>query len=126
MDTPGHNYISYIAQKTFLTALCAKLDARRQDFETLNLEMPKDLNLHCDSCSHALDTINARKMANPKLLFDIFVKWDQHYFPTNGIDTAQANEARSLYKQGNGIEYLADLYDLPVEYIVEYVHTNPQ
>ena len=126
MDTPSHNYLDYISQRTFLTKLCAKLDARRKDFETLDLKLPKDLNLHCDSCTHALEAINVRQLANPKLLFDIFVKWDNHYFPEGGSDTAQANEARSLYKQGNGIEYLADLYDLPVEYIVEYVHTNPQ
>ena len=116
--------LDYISQREFLTALTTTLEARRSLLHDLNIELPDGLNLHCESCSHALDTLLARKQPYPPELFKVFPEWDAKYFPDSGSDVEQANEARSLYKQGNGLHYLAELYDLPVETIIEYVHPD--
>lgn len=118
--------LDYIAQRDYLIYLSEKLETRRDLIHDLGLEPPEDLSLHCESCEHALDSIKARKAPVPSELFDVFSLWEARYFPKSGMDIAQANETRSLYKQGNSIEYLADLYDLPIEYIVEYIHTTPK
>ena len=116
--------LDYISQREFLTALTTKLEARRSLLQDLDVELPESLNLHCESCSHALATLLARRQPYPPELYKVFPEWDAKYFPHSGSDVEQANEARSLYKQGNGLQYLADLYDLPIESIIEYVHTD--
>jgi hypothetical protein len=116
--------LDLISQTAFLTTLSTKLEARRSLLQDLDIDLPTDLTLHCESCSHALNSIKARKMPLPPELFKVFPEWDAKYFPHSGSDVEQANEARSLYKQGNGLQYLAELYDLPIESIIEYVHTD--
>ena len=116
--------LDYITQREFLTTLTAKLEARRSLLHDLNIDLPESLNLHCESCEHALNTLLTRRQPFPPELFKVFPEWDAKYFPHSELNTGQANEARSLYKQGNGLHYLAELYDLPVETIIEYVHSD--
>jgi hypothetical protein len=115
--------LDLISQTAFLTTLSTKLEARRTLLQDLGIELPTDLTLHCESCSHALNSIKARKMPFPPELYKVFPEWDAKYFPEE-TDSKLCNEICSLYKNGNSIEYLSDLFDMSDLHIIDYIHSN--
>ena len=114
--------LDYIAQRDYLIYLSEKLAARRDLIHELGLDPPNDLSLHCESCEHALDSINARKAPVPMDLFDVFPPWEILYFPK--CDPTIAAELKALHKQGNAIEYLVWTYNLTTEAVIEHLYSD--
>jgi len=115
--------LDLISQTAFLTTLSTKLEERRDFLNELGIELPTDLTLHCESCEHALHSIKARKEPYPPELYRVFPIWSAKYFPEE-IDPKLCNEIRSLYKNGNSIEFMSDLFDMTELHIIDCIHSK--
>jgi len=115
--------LDLISQTAFLTTLSTKLEERRDFLNELGIELPTDLTLHCESCEHALHSIKARKQPYPPELYRVFPIWSSKYFPEE-IDSKLCNEICSLYKNGNSIEFMSDLFDMTELHIIDCIHSK--